>query len=288
MAKSGILFFAGIALVGCRPADNDLAGNASSPDSNFSGQPIKNSAADNVSATTALPDSGATDPACSSIKKVADNDQIGGIYLGMLADDAYVALSCAEPGLELRWANRTMPEYRYVAYPDGSEPRQLIISDNRGNTAADQFMLQLAGPPGDERVVGIGRILRFNDQNSPTVANMDAEIGRKFKFSSPPVQNRNSSLLVYSRGISSCSASLYDVHLGTAPASRLGCPKVVAVSIEPQANNPILIKEVVFLLSDGALAERLVRKSNEKAKTAWDIKRTSDTKAASDRPINGL
>lgn len=284
----GILLF----LVGCKEEPSNVIDVTKADDATFRQAPKLPSPDDlplQVSTPTPTP------VACGPTPK---EQNLLRITIGMTVAEARVALECELPSVQ-PIVNVRKSRFIRKLMPDGSEP--VVNFGTVGNEQNDQIFVAFAGPVREEKVWGVTRVLRFDISDAPSVANVAAEIGKRFGItlrgprgtSSEPMGSRVNPL-IGSVGDTSyayeCTPSVME-HSGSIPEPlhySLDCDKALRVKITPHERNPSLVKDVRFSLSDGRYASGQFAAYHAAVDKAFVDQRKVQEEQAADRPVPKL
>lgn len=210
---------------------------------------------------------------------------IAGVRLEMTKEQAIRAAGCANPQIASHLLAYRNNWFDVELHPSGELPISDIQNEDRGWSTPDAIHIQLAGRIGEERVVAVGRMLRFDEGTAPTAENMREAIQNNLRLQEVSSSDRGWHAYDGTRVESSCvpvNGPRALSHLG------LDCPRTTAVRMTYFRNNPQLVKEVRFMMSDGKLARKLVEEYNMEARRAQADKDQRDVEDASKRTVPNL
>jgi hypothetical protein len=103
---------------------------------------------------------------------------IATVILGTAADEAFKQISCYNPSFVLRYESSGAD---VPTHPVLGTPREMIKARIGGDHDSPEFVeAMLAGPPGEELVVGLRRQVHFAPGQEPTMASVLAELKKKY------------------------------------------------------------------------------------------------------------
>ncbi|MES2443852.1 MAG: hypothetical protein V4574_13565 [Pseudomonadota bacterium] len=216
--------------------------------------------------------------ACS---KFSDANSAGpnvlGITIGMTAWEAHTKLECLHPEMKPSFLDRK----------DQSAP---ILSTVRvaGEIPTDKIVLVSVGMSGDERVVGMKRILRFTEGSEPTVESTEREIINKYGPLTRSVRENiwDAYVILYTpipgQVPHYCISWTEDFGWESSGLHPNGdCALSIVAKIHRKKSNLGLTDSVVVMIADGKTAARLGAENRKSIEDAEERVRQEELKRAS-------
>jgi hypothetical protein len=111
---------------------------------------------------------------CAAAPSSGSGPDVLGVRLAMSPEDAFTALSCANPAFDIEY--RTDNHAPMPAMPDGSLPRTAVIASASGDVATVYFV----GPTGREKAIVLTHDILFPDGQAPSVPDLLASLQGKY------------------------------------------------------------------------------------------------------------
>ncbi|HYD12305.1 MAG TPA: hypothetical protein VEC11_05615 [Allosphingosinicella sp.] len=225
---------------------------------------------------------------CSRVARADQNPQndILGVDLGMSADDAHRVLSCAEGNYTVEFTSGGFSTARTA---NGPAPRGLLRA-SRGDD--EQVLVYLAGMPGQERVVGLARRVRFPTGSEPATDQLTQSIRAKYGALSPRTTAPGYQILAAafspegqqlapdSFELSSCTGPQLDGAHGGINQISEGCGMTVLFHTSPARSNPNLVGEFKLRVIDQRAAVTALNAIESNARRMQEQQQELDTERA--------
>jgi hypothetical protein len=168
MKKFGILLAGMSLLAGC-------SGDGATPENNqAAGEGNAAAAAATEKESTANAAASSTQANCAAATSSGSGPDVLGARLGMSPEDAFAALSCANPAFDMEYSTETSTPMPPM--PDGSLPRTAVIASASGDVATIYFV----GPTGREKAIVLMHDIVFPEGQAPAVQDLLASLQSKY------------------------------------------------------------------------------------------------------------
>lgn len=238
---------------------------------------------------------------CAAIKaRPAEKPDIVGLFIGMDGTAAYERTACANPAFKVQMLGRepadgqsfASPGYYHTKLPNGT----FAYSGISATSGTETIEVSLAGPPDQERVIGVYRALEFAKGSEPATDTLKAQLSEKYGIIWP---SQTGDLLVGYYASAADGTELRDDPPNTRPRTQQSilwdkctpggrseasiyenCGLGIEVEIHTAYDNPGLVRAVYLRMHHGAYSFRKVGEYERFAKQANREKQQADVERA--------
>lgn len=222
---------------------------------------------------------------CGALTAPTGADVVG-VSIGMGAEDARKAMACSNRALRVSVSDQG--GFNVPPSPDGRPAHRSILAEG----GQERIQAMLVGAPGDERVVTIRRTIDFAPDREPLVAELIAQLERKYGslFHNPNEYGRWTGDNIRSADGQPIPPAESMLRINCTPETSLlqpmlrgECGLSVGVFIQPKESNERLATRLIVVMMNGSYGMQRIDALTANARNASNQQRDQETQRAQGR-----